>query len=89
MLSLLKGAKEAKEAPADVDMAALMAKAGLDRLFPSNAWPNVAAVSLCGMCSQAPLQQHPQMRKLATTIERARKRNAGKSAGFVAVNLKE
>ena len=49
MLSLLKGAKEAKETPADVDMAALMAKAGLDRLFPSNVWPNVAAVRL--VCS--------------------------------------
>ena len=50
MLAFFQAAKPPKEVPADVDMPAKMKELGLDAFYPSECWPNMAAVSCLLVC---------------------------------------
>ena len=53
MLAFFQAAKPPKDTPADVDMPAKMKELGLDELYPSECWPNMAAVrSFCRLRPQ-------------------------------------
>ena len=55
MLAFFQAAKPPKDTPADVDMPAKMKELGLDELYPSECWPNMAAVRSFGRLGAAML----------------------------------